>query len=70
MNLEQKIDHYIKEAMRSGRDSAIKACIELCELTAEQGGCARCCVDQLTQWRKEMLAADLVHDALEKARNA
>jgi hypothetical protein len=68
--MRDKLDEILIAAQRSARNSAFDAAIELCQLVEENGGCAKCCVVQIEQLRREMLASDLAHDALERARHA
>jgi hypothetical protein len=54
-------------AQRQARNSAFDACLELCALIVERGGCANCCFEQITLLKRDMDAGDLARDALEKA---
>jgi hypothetical protein len=54
-------------AIRTARADALGTAIELCNAVHDNGGCAKCCANEITKLRDEMMARDLTNDALEKA---
>lgn len=68
--MRDKLDQVLIDAQRGARDNALDAAIELCRLTLEYGGCAKCCMIQIEQLKQELHASDMTEDALERARHA
>lgn len=64
--MSDALDDILTKAIRTARDSAFSAAIELCGVIAEGGGCATCCVEQLTKLQNELHAGDLTADVIAK----